>query len=966
MIANFPNELLKKAMDFFCLLVLFLVPMVVSYSRLENWRFVEEELFIKKIENTFEKTLSRIEANSDPMRFAERVFQQMEKRCFAGDDALSNFQKLSKILKKHFPGLLEFTFTDHQGNVIESVCDTKPPRFLLKKFFFDYQEFLSGKTNSLSKSRQFIRVFFGKLMPNFQEIHGRLFLASQNIRRRYVYFSRPCKRGMFICHVTHPDNWELLPLFKMIKWENQRFRKNLRVGFYDMGEEKIFPELNFFMSRENILPFLECSISKMRFSFSDEKVALYSKPINSRVCLFAELDISQAQKKKNELCMIVYRTYYFLAGLLIVSAYFFRNLFFLFFSLRIKLLFIFSFAVGVPLLMISLSMFTFISDRKEILEKQVYSEVIEELSTFDKGFKVFLNGSDKVLNTELGKIERIIDPALQLEELSKMVRKYKINQVRVFDRSGKQVMHCRGSQRLSSQDSNLENFGSVAVEIIKKYESGNTSFESKSSAEITRTALTNLEGFNWYSTMISQNIGKISILDFSNIKMVFFSTFFRDGFGTPTHFLLMVWEKEFLEEIYIKRHLLNLWRKIPNTKVWVLSGIDQERSLPYKKKWPLGVSDFLGMLRTSGKSKVGSGRDGAKSILLSGFRCGELENRFLLALTSDDWIKRQLQVMKKNVFAVSIVTVLLSLLCAVFLSREFLLPVSNLRKGVEALRIRNFQCRLPVSGSSDWRNLFSAFNKVMDGMTELEIAKILQDGFFPSSELNFCGIQIFGTCSSAMQVGGDFFDYRIVDSDKCLIIVGDVSGHGVSAALVVGMVKALITHPDTGANPAEIIQLINNVFLQTLRRKKMMTLVVALLDSAKQTILFSNAGQSYPLIVRGGNPIEVSLPSYPLGARVLKKTTLLELPIRPGDLIVFYTDGLIEYPDVNGEVVGYSNFYAFLSRISKNLISAVQVVSDIQHWLISVVKDSPQPDDITILACKINGANSDNKSEIEK
>ncbi|MBF0548345.1 MAG: hypothetical protein HQM08_28175 [Candidatus Riflebacteria bacterium] len=174
MSSNPQGERSKKAIEFVCLLGLFSIPLFFFHVRLESWKSEEDASTQNKIEKTLERTLSNIETNCEPIQYFERILIGMEKRCFSGGNILLKFQTYAKFLKRRFPGLFEFTFIDSHGNVVPSACDTNPPKILLKRFFINYQEFLDHKVDSLNPSRQFIRVFFGKLVSISQEIHEKV------------------------------------------------------------------------------------------------------------------------------------------------------------------------------------------------------------------------------------------------------------------------------------------------------------------------------------------------------------------------------------------------------------------------------------------------------------------------------------------------------------------------------------------------------------------------------------------------------------------------------------------------------------------------------------------------------------------------------------------------------------------------------------------------------------------------
>ncbi|MFZ2955696.1 MAG: PP2C family protein-serine/threonine phosphatase [Candidatus Ozemobacteraceae bacterium] len=192
------------------------------------------------------------------------------------------------------------------------------------------------------------------------------------------------------------------------------------------------------------------------------------------------------------------------------------------------------------------------------------------------------------------------------------------------------------------------------------------------------------------------------------------------------------------------------------------------------------------------------------------------------------------------------------------------------------------------------------------------VAKAVQESLFPAMPLTSFPYSLYGNCVTASQVGGDYFDYTLLPSGHLRFIIGDVSGYGVGAALVVAMAKALMNHPDTSPDPEQILIQLNATFLAILKKKKIMSALVALFNPASRELRLTNAGHCYPMLVRNGTASFLEANGFPLGSTKLWKPKSLIITLNPDDMVVFYTDGLVEGQDRAGNPIGFPRFMADL------------------------------------------------------
>jgi len=273
-------------------------------------------------------------------------------------------------------------------------------------------------------------------------------------------------------------------------------------------------------------------------------------------------------------------------------------------------------------------------------------------------------------------------------------------------------------------------------------------------------------------------------------------------------------------------------------------------------------------------------------------------------------IEQQLSPYRLRVFGCMAGVTLICLTLGWILMQRFLVPVYQLAEGVKAISNRDFSHRVVIQSRDELGLLGHTLNRTIAYLSEMEMALTIQRTLFPTGNLTVGTVEISGRNEMTQAVGGDYFDYFTLAGDRAVVLLGDVSGHGVSAALVTAMAKAgfHLLFERYPADPRQVFEQMNLQMYEILRRKKMMTCLCGLIDLKNQTMQMLNAGQSFPVMVAdNGSPQLCELVSNPLG--VLKKGKFAESTIPlTGIGIVLYSDGLIEALNADGQMFTYDRF----------------------------------------------------------
>ncbi len=240
---------------------------------------------------------------------------------------------------------------------------------------------------------------------------------------------------------------------------------------------------------------------------------------------------------------------------------------------------------------------------------------------------------------------------------------------------------------------------------------------------------------------------------------------------------------------------------------------------------------------------------------------------------------------------------------------------------------------------------------------ELEIARQVQMRLLPKKRPVVPGFDVSGMCIPAKETGGDYFDFIEMGDSKLGIVIGDVSGKGVPAAIYMTLTKGIIqSHSDNAVSPRDVLVKVNNLLYRTIDRDAFVSLFYAILDSEKKTIVYSRAGHNPVLHFRCAeeqchllepNGIALGLERGDIFNRVIKENTI---HLDAGDLLVFYTDGFTEAMNRRREEYGEERL---MQIIQKN---HTQPVDDIYEAILRDIRrfvgDMPQQDDMTMIFIK--------------
>jgi sigma-B regulation protein RsbU (phosphoserine phosphatase) len=236
---------------------------------------------------------------------------------------------------------------------------------------------------------------------------------------------------------------------------------------------------------------------------------------------------------------------------------------------------------------------------------------------------------------------------------------------------------------------------------------------------------------------------------------------------------------------------------------------------------------------------------------------------------------------------------------------------------------------------------------------ELNIATQIQADMLPRIFPAFPGrheFDLFATMDPAKEVGGDFYDFFLVDKDHIALVMADVSGKGVPAALFMVIAKTLIKNrAQLGESPAEVLTNVNEQLCEGNEAELFVTVWLAVIEIATGKGMAANAGHEHPALCRAGGKFELVEYRHSPAVATMEGVRFREHPFElyPGDKLVVYTDGVTEATDAHEELFGNDRLLDALNRDPS--APPKQLLSTLRKEIDTFVGDAPQFDDITML-----------------
>jgi sigma-B regulation protein RsbU (phosphoserine phosphatase) len=313
-----------------------------------------------------------------------------------------------------------------------------------------------------------------------------------------------------------------------------------------------------------------------------------------------------------------------------------------------------------------------------------------------------------------------------------------------------------------------------------------------------------------------------------------------------------------------------------------------------------------------------------------------------------------------------------SLRYGIVLSQSITGAVHELYEGTMHVKEGTFSYRIPVKGDDQLAELSAAFNTMTENLgkllvvakekerlqSELEIAREVQAQLFPKAAPASRTLQLAAACSPARAVSGDYYDYMPISEGAVAFAIGDVAGKGISAALLMASIQSSMRtqlSSMNGAQPnhvstAKLVGILNRQLYANTSPEKYATFYFGLYDEATQALTYTNAGHLPPILMRGGNFEKLEPNGTVVGAFPSAAYGEATVQLETGDILVAYTDGIVEPENTYGEMFGEERLQEMLTKYAQ--ADSTEIMARVMEAVVQWTGSSELQDDMTMLVAR--------------
>ncbi|MGH9803941.1 MAG: PP2C family protein-serine/threonine phosphatase [Candidatus Acidiferrales bacterium] len=307
---------------------------------------------------------------------------------------------------------------------------------------------------------------------------------------------------------------------------------------------------------------------------------------------------------------------------------------------------------------------------------------------------------------------------------------------------------------------------------------------------------------------------------------------------------------------------------------------------------------------------------------------------------------------------VFLVLQVISLVTGAQLTRRITRAIHDLYSATQRVQAGDFSVRVPVEKEDQLAALGASFNQMAASLErlvkesrekqrlqdELEIARQVQEQLFPREAPPFKTLTMVGACRPAQVVSGDYYDFGLADPGKLIFTIGDISGKGISAALLMATIQSILRTQVYACrlmgrmeslSVAELVARVNRQLCATTSMDKYSSLFVGFYDDQTRRLTYTNAGHLPPVVLRNGQVEKLSAGGTVVGMFRDAQFEEASVVLQPGDWLVAYTDGITEVENSYEEEFGSARLLDFLSRTAdsatpERLIE--DVLAELEEW----------------------------------
>lgn len=880
----------------------------------------------EEIAGRMETALKTVELFSDNEYFAHHLLLQMNQQAMNSSNPTATLGQLKNRLQKRFPGVFTFVCWDAKGDLIKEISDETSFGYIIKKTWqflkkasellgrWDetYEKVNLGTLADVEKESKILRNFLGKLLVSYQLRYpwlsgqlGRPLQTAPPGPRSRIWYRINDSFG-FLCFIN--DDFiksRAGSEFAINKIRREMPGFSVHISDYPASED-FFPPADSARAPKMVLALSRFeAMSPARFEIFDD-ILVGCRLVNQSqraVCCCPADQLFSSDKTRFE---YLGRSARLLLPLFFIFFVWFKTRNTGFVSIRFKLVLIFCYAGGIPLLIMGTVGIEYLDQKKLQLVYEAQTRGVNMLYGIDRQFQVFLSDqatylADLIKKYNAEHAEKILEPAVLNRIRDKLLNENRPESIQIYNEKGSGLV--ADSHRTIFSDYTLSS--QIAIEVMhsakEKAVSGKESFLSGNFG---------IDAFARKKEISTLGLGMHELYFFFD----FLGRFASEG---KQAMLQLFWRREKMQRNYFERfHSETLAGNIPDgaeiaayypVEDLIFSAHPEDSGLR-----SLCQSAYASLILRKNSLPLKTGEYSAVAI-----RGMNLDRMCLLFLTPMAGIENAVGVMRLQMLALAVVFLLMTVMMFRFLANRFLTPIGEINNAIRAINDRNFSFRLSIDSSREFRELATTFNATLETLHDLETARIVQENLLPERETALGSLRLVARSQAFSRIGGDYFDFFPISENTLGVFIGDVSGHGISAALIMAMAKAtLISVKNSFSDGEKLLDALDQMLAMNRTRgtREYMTGLFVTIDSDTGSCRLINRGHCMPILAGvGGQTVEhIRSGGLPLGYNRRGSSQTVEFCLGPDETLCLYTDGIAEACGQGGDALGYEGFRLML------------------------------------------------------
>ena len=923
------QRILSSFVIFFCFL---LFPLFLAYTAFDVY-------FVSNIDNLKTAKLAEMDSQIDYLnkysnnyKYLHYLLSKISDYAQKADNPTEYLKINIDNLKKRYPEGFQFFVWDENGKIVKDVSDKTAYSYVLNKIYECLNEVTNtvllnpniniAEIKSVKKNINILQRFFGRLFissnlkkPVYKGSDAGPILTELGRDFSFTWFSIR-EKVSFLCFISS----KLIKDFDGLKKISGVLSNNTDIiyGF------SVSPEYEKAASKFPVEYEPELALALASFENGGESIFENDKSIVKMFMPQPNVRTFGFLSKRDELWNYkVKRNFWFgIFCFVLMLIYSLLGFWFLykkhFFSISWKLTALFLIANLVPILILVFITNKYIDNKRISLKNEVTDELERTMREFDLQYNYsFEKISSNIISISNDIFEKVGNEPIKEKEKNQVLSMFnELNPSALFliASSGEIILSRKGENTTTFSSNFVSRLGKTSLDYL------NNKPTPKVSAQETDVfaSVFEVETSEFFKNFL-KNTGNVRSFFLGHLKQLFFFyTFGKKEIYNNNYLLMLIWNNDIFQNLFLNENYNTLCKKNSDAVFCIKTNLEETFFGPslFKQKMNtisqknFGNSDkIIGNIEIDGKNNV--------FVCLKG---KNLENITMTAFYPEYLINKKIYSYIVQVILGAFISLLLTIIIGQMVTFQFLKPIENIGKAAGAINDHNFSYRVPIEDKDEFGRLSLVFNRVIEGLEDFEVAKIIQESLLPGNHFNVGDFDIFARTVVMTTLGGDYYDCFKINDNYFGMIIGDVAGHGIPAGLMMAMAKsAVLSAPEEiKLDPTALTSRLHKMFfsIKNERLKRMMTFQYFVLNVKEGHFIYTNAGHCFPVIV-DNNTKKAFFMDYiatPLGIGPRCRCKNQEFNLDKGQSLVLYTDGIVEANNAEKEQYGYDRFIECLPR----------------------------------------------------